>query len=117
MENQERDVAQYICDLFRSEGIESETVEVMPGRCNVIARLPGNGSGRSLMLSGHLDTVPAYDMEDPFSGRIDNGKLYGRGACDMKGPLASMIAAMIGIHRSGISLRGDLLFVGLIDEE
>lgn len=117
MENQEHDVAQYICDLFRSEGIESETVEVMPGRCNVIARLPGNGSGRSLMLSGHLDTVPAYDMEDPFSGRIDNGKLYGRGACDMKGPLASMIAAMIGIHRSGISLRGDLLFVGLIDEE
>lgn len=117
MENQEREVAYYIYDLFQREGIESEIVEVMPGRCNVIARLPGRGNGSSLMLSGHLDTVPAYDMEEPFSGKIADGKLYGRGACDMKGPLASMIAAMIGIHRSGILLQGDLLFIGLIDEE
>lgn len=122
MENQERDVAMYIYDIFRREGIETELIEVMPGRYNVNARLPGNGgsgsgSGRSLMLSGHLDTVPAYDMEDPFSGEIIDGRLYGRGSCDMKGSLAAMIAAMIGIHRSNVYLQGDLVFTGLIDEE
>ncbi|NLT49114.1 MAG: M20 family metallopeptidase [Clostridiales bacterium] len=117
MEDQERDVAMYIYDLFLKEGIETELVEVMPGRCNVTARLPGRGGGRSLMLSGHLDTVPVYDMEDPFSGEIIEGRLHGRGSCDMKGPLAAMIAAMIGIHRSDVTLQGDLVFAGLIDEE
>ncbi len=117
MENQEQDVAVYIYDLFRREGIETELIEVMPGRCNVTARLPGSEGGKSLMLSGHLDTVPVYDMEDPFSGEILEGRLHGRGSCDMKGPLAAMIAAVIGIHRSNVSLKGDLIFVGLIDEE
>ncbi|GAB1475469.1 ArgE/DapE family deacylase [Bacillota bacterium] len=117
MENQERDVAFYIYDLFRREGIEAELIELMPGRYNVTACLSGSGGGKSLMLSGHLDTVPAYDMGVPFSGKIIDGRLHGRGACDMKGPLASMIAAMIGIHRSGIPLKGDLIFTGLIDEE
>ena len=69
------------------------------------------------MLSGHLDTVPAYGMENPFSGREADGILYGRGACDMKGPLAAMLAAFIGIKRSAMQLLGDLVFTGVIDEE
>lgn len=117
MDDQELLVAGYIYELFKSEGIDAEMAEVLPGRCNVTAKLKGRGDGKSLMFTGHLDTVPQYDMEDAFSGSVRDGRVYGRGACDMKGPLASMIAAMIGIHRSGISLGGDLIFAGLIDEE
>ena len=117
MENQERDVAVYIQKLFLEEGIPTERIEVEPGRYNVTACLKGTGEGKSLMLSGHLDTVPPYGMEDPFSGRVSEGKLYGRGSCDMKGPLAAMVAAVIGVHRAGIRLKGDLYFAGVIDEE
>ncbi len=91
--------------------------EVEPGRYNVTGILKGTGNGRSLMLCGHMDTVPAYGMNDPFSGRVEDGKLYGRGSCDMKGPLAAMLAAFIGIKRSGLPLKGDLVFAGVIDEE
>lgn len=117
LEKQEKEVALYIRDLFLSEGIPAEIPEVEENRYNVTAVLSGTGGGRSLMLSGHMDTVPVYDMQDPFSGRIAEGRVYGRGACDMKGPLAAMIAAMIGIKRAGIELPGDLYFTGVIDEE
>lgn len=117
MENQEQEMASYIERLFLEEGIPFSKTEIEPGRFNLTAWLKGKGYGKSLMLSGHLDTVPPYDMENPFSGRVDGGRLYGRGSCDMKGPLASMIAAVIGIHRSGIRLKGNLYFTGVIDEE
>ena len=96
MEEQEREIARYIGDHFTAEGIENEVIEIEPGRYNVTAKLPGKNPrhARSLMLSGHMDTVPAYDFKDAFSGRIADGKVFGRGACDMKGPLASMMAAM-----------------------
>jgi acetylornithine deacetylase/succinyl-diaminopimelate desuccinylase len=116
-DHQEEEVAFFVHHLFRQEGISSKLVEVIPGRYNVVAKIPGKGGGKSLLLTGHLDTVPPYDMEDPFSGEIHDGVLYGRGSCDMKGPLAAMIAAMMGIHRAKIALEGDLIFVGLIDEE
>ena len=64
MENQEQEIAQYIYDVFQLEGIESELVEIKPGRYNVYGRIAGGGKGRSLMLSGHIDTVPAYDMAE-----------------------------------------------------
>ena len=119
MEQQEREIAHYIDDYFKAQGIESEAIEIEEGRYNVVAKLPGKNSGkaRSLMLSGHMDTVPAYDFEDAFSGRIEDGKVFGRGACDMKGPLASMMAAMTAIKRAGIELDGDLYFTGVADEE
>lgn len=117
MERQEEEIAKYIYDVFQREGIESQLVEIKAGRYNVYARIPGNGEGKSLMLSGHIDTVPAYDMEDAFSGRIANGKIYGRGACDMKGPVAAMMAVLIAFQRAGIALPGDVVFAGLADEE
>ena len=119
MEEQEREIARYIAAYFEAEGIENEVIEIEPGRYNVTAKLPGKDPehARSLMLSGHMDTVPAYDFEDAFSGRIADGKVFGRGACDMKGPLACMMAAMTAIKRSGIVLDGDLYFTGVADEE
>ena len=117
MENSESGVASYIAEIFEKEGIEAELVEVLPGRPNIYAVLRGQGNGKSLNLSGHMDTVPAYSMEDPFSGVIFNEKLFGRGSCDMKGPLAAMIYTLIELKRESVRLQGDLYFTGVIDEE
>jgi acetylornithine deacetylase/succinyl-diaminopimelate desuccinylase len=113
----ENGVSAYIEKFLRTEGIDVELSEAEPGRFNVIGRIKGSGKGRSLMLCGHMDTVPPYDMLQPYSGRIEEGTLYGRGACDMKGGVAAMLAALTGIKRSGHRLAGDLVFAGVIDEE
>lgn len=117
IKDQETAVAEKIHDLFVKEGIESEISHVADGRCNVIARLKGTGSGRTLLLTGHTDTVPPYDMKDAFILKKDSGKLYGRGVVDMKGPLSCMIYGIIAIKRAKIDIAGDLIFAGVIDEE
>ncbi|SCY91157.1 M20 family metallopeptidase [Alkaliphilus peptidifermentans] len=116
--NQETKVAEYIHSLFLKEGIDSELHHVVDGRCNIVAKLKGNGGGKSLLLTGHIDTVPPYDMEeDPFEIKIIDGKMIGRGVVDMKGPLACMISAIIAIKRANLQLKGDIIFAGVIDEE
>lgn len=118
IENQETEVARYIYEFFEKEGIEAELIPVVEGRCNVTARLKGKGSGKSLLLTGHTDTVPPYDMQgDPYKIRVIDGKMYGRGVVDMKAGLACMMMAMAAIKRAGINLSGDLIFAGVIDEE
>ncbi len=118
IENQETQTAEAFKDFFLKEGIEAETHLVADGRKNVIARLKGQGAGKTLLLTGHIDTVPPYDMEgDPYAVRIEDGKMYGRGVVDMKGALACMAYAMVAIKKSGIPLEGDVVFAGVIDEE
>ncbi len=117
IEAQEMAVAQYIKGVFDAEGIECEIHPLDQGRANVVAYLRGTGGGKSLLLNGHTDTVPPYDMEDPCEPRIENGRLRGRGSTDMKSQLACMMACMIAIKRSGVPLRGDLIFTGVADEE
>lgn len=68
-------------------------------------------------MTGHIDTVPPYDMPEPFELKSDGNVLIGRGVVDMKGQLACMIYSMIAIKRANIKLRGDLIFAGVIDEE
>ncbi|HKQ53662.1 MAG TPA: M20/M25/M40 family metallo-hydrolase [Pyrinomonadaceae bacterium] len=90
------------------------------GRHNLIARLPGRGRGRSLLLSGHMDTVPAGHgawKESPWSGAIRGGRLYGRGSYDMKGGLTAAFAVMVALKKAGTRLGGDLLCESVIDEE
>jgi acetylornithine deacetylase/succinyl-diaminopimelate desuccinylase family protein len=117
IENQETRVAECIHGLFVKEGIESEVVHVADGRSNVIARLKGSNKGKTLLLTCHLDTVPPYDMPDPFALKYDGEVLTGRGVVDMKGQLACMIYSIIAIKRADIKLGGDLIFAGVIDEE
>jgi len=119
VENQESKVAKYIYTTLSKEGIESKIVPVIDGRCNVIAKLRGNNSSnsKSLLLTGHTDTVPPYDMPNPFQLRTQGNRMYGRGVVDMKGALACMMGAMIAIKRAKINLDGDLIFAGVIDEE
>jgi acetylornithine deacetylase len=90
------------------------------GRHNLVARVPGTGRGRSLLLSGHIDTVPPGRepwRESPWSGAIRAGRLYGRGSWDMKGGLAAQGAVAIALRRAGLRPGGDLLVESVVDEE
>ena len=113
---QEEKVADYIVSYFEKYGIEVKLQQVEEGRPNVIAKIPGNG-GPSIMFNGHIDTVPPYDMKDPFAGIIENGNIRGRGACDMKGPIAAMMTAMAAIKLAGVTPGGDIYFSAVVDEE
>jgi acetylornithine deacetylase/succinyl-diaminopimelate desuccinylase family protein len=114
----EREVATFLKEFLSDEGIDARLRPVEKDRPNVIAVLKGSGRGKSLMLNGHTDTVPAYKMDiPPFTPKVEKGRLYGRGALDMKGGLGSMAMAMLAIKRSRMKLRGDLFFTAVVGEE
>ena len=90
------------------------------GRPNLVARLAGTGRGRSLLLSGHVDTVPPGRTpwrDGPFSGRVRRGRLHGRGSWDMKGGLAAQCAVAMALRTAGLRPGGDLLVESVVDEE
>lgn len=108
-------VARFIADWLADAGLEVQLDEVRPGRPNVIAWARGSGGGRTLMLNGHIDTVGVAGVSAPHTPRVEGGRLYGRGAYDMKaGVAACMLAAA---EARGRGLRGDVLFTAVIDEE
>ena len=113
----EKEIAGFIAESLRACGLTVETLEPAPGRTSVLGRLSGTGGGRSLMLNAHCDTVDVAGMAEPFSGAIRDGKLYGRGAYDMKGSLAACMAAAKALKDSGTRLRGDVLVAAVADEE
>jgi acetylornithine deacetylase len=113
----ERAIAAFVSEELRRLGLRVETYEPEPGRVSVVGTLPGTGGGRSLMLYGHMDTVGAGGMAEPFSGAVRDGRMYGRGTYDMKGGLAACLAAAKAVVESGTRLSGDLLVCGVADEE
>ncbi len=116
----ESNIAKYIENWLKKAGLSVKTRDVFPDRPNVIALMKGSGNGYSLMYNGHMDTVPAYGWVEepgPFSGEVMEGKIYGRGSCDMKGAIAAAMVAMEAIQRSEIELKGDLIFTGVVGEE
>ncbi|MGM0603259.1 MAG: ArgE/DapE family deacylase [Bacillota bacterium] len=90
-------------------------------RPNLLGRFSGSGEGRSLILNGHIDTMPYGEKErwkhDPFSAKEIDGEIYGLGGCDMKGGLAASLLALDLIKKAGVELKGDVLFESVIDEE
>lgn len=113
----EANIAAYVAHALSQLGFSVDTHEVAPRRLNAVGVLAGTGGGRSLLLNAHLDTVGVEHMPDPFSAELIDGKLYGRGAYDMKGSLAAMLAAAKAIVDAGLTLRGDLLLAAVADEE
>ena len=94
---------------------------ILTPRLNVVATFPGAGPGPTLVLNGHIDTVTAGDEQrwtrPPFGGEVADGKLYGRGASDMKGGLAAIVGALGAIAKTGCRLRGSLCVQSVIGEE
>ena len=89
-------------------------------RPNLAAKLPGKGGGKSLLLSGHIDTVPRGSEPwryDPFGAVVDGRRLYGLGANDMKGGIAASLIAIEAILEAGVNLRGEVIFETVVDEE
>lgn len=114
----EAEISAYVADSLNALGLDVKLSEVAPGRFNVIGALKGSGGGRSLLLNAHMDTVGVDGMTiDPFGGELREGRVYGRGAQDMKASLAAMMAAAKALADANITLRGDLLITGVADEE
>lgn len=88
---------------------------------NVVARWKGVGGGRSLILNGHIDVVPEGERLqwdcDPYEGKIEDGKVYGRGTTDMKGGNVAMLFALEALQATGVHLKGDVIFQSVIEEE
>lgn len=111
-----------LAEHYNDIGCEVDLWEKKPERANLVGVLTGTGGGRSLIFNGHIDTVPPGDVadwewNDPYSGRVEDGKLYGRGACDMKGGIVAQFAAAKALVDAGIRLRGDLLLESVVGEE
>ena len=128
----------YVGDRLRAAGLQVETWEpdvgALPpnrypipdgyhfrGRPQLVGRRSGSGGGRSLLFNGHIDVVPAEPRElwasDPFRADVRDGRLYGRGACDMKGGVAAMVFATEVLSALDVSLNGDLIVNTVTDEE
>ncbi len=119
--NNETEVCGLIKKKLSDYGIESKLIGEDKNRLNLIARIEGTNHKKSFMLNGHMDTVPVGDISkweyDPFSGKIVNGKIYGRGSHDMKGGVAAIVFAAIGLVESKIKLNGDLILAFTSNEE
>ena len=113
----EQAIAEHLCGLLNSEGIRSELQSVAPGRFNVLASVQGSGPGPRVLLNGHLDTVSIAGMKTPLAPVLKEGRVYGRGAQDMKGGLAAAVAALLALSRRREDWKGEVVLAAVADEE
>jgi acetylornithine deacetylase/succinyl-diaminopimelate desuccinylase-like protein len=116
----EMEAARYLEGIVRHEGIETTVYEPVPRRANLMAVVPGEERGNSLVLLNHMDVVPVeedtWDM-DPFGGIVKDGYIYGRGAIDMKGKGVAELMAVLLLKRHRVPLKRDVIFLATADEE
>src|ERR1044072_2477348 len=112
----ERAIADCVASELRRSGLDVSVEPVADGRPNVVGVLEGRRKGRTLMFCGHTDTVGVAGMADPFTPVERDGRLYGRGAQDMKGGVAAMIAAGGAVAQKGFA-SGRLVVAAVVDEE
>jgi succinyl-diaminopimelate desuccinylase len=118
----EAEVASFVEEWFRREGLPVEVQEVAPGRPNVLSWIGEKGPGRRcLLLEGHTDVVTEGDAAEwtwpPFGGELRDGRIYGRGAADMKSGLAAAMVTLAAFKRAGVTPGGKLVVGALVDEE
>ena len=112
----EGEAAACLAACLRSLGLDVTETDVAPGRPNVVAVVEGAQPGPTLLLCGHLDTVGVDGMTDPFTPVERDGRLYGRGAQDMKGGVAACVGAAEILASEGLA-RGRVVIAGVVDEE
>src|SRR4051812_43022235 len=114
-------MARRVADLLAPTGAQVELVETFPGRPSVGARLAGRPGGPRVVLNGHMDTVPVGDPAswsvDPHGAEIRDGRLYGRGACDMKAGLTAQIAVAHALADRMPEAAGELVLHFAVGEE
>lgn len=108
----EIEIAEFIRERLEGYGIETVLDEFAPGRANLLGRVKGTGERPALVFSAHMDTMPPGTQpwrHGPYSGTVEEGRMYGRGTCDMKSGLAAMIAAAVALKDAREPLGGDLI--------
>lgn len=110
-------VSDYLEGVFRKLGVRYQRIEVAPGRANVIARFDSENAKSTVLLDAHQDTVPVDGFADPFNPVIRDGKLFGRGSCDVKGGMASMLSAFARLVREKPSNAMNVIMSCTCDEE
>lgn len=116
----EKIVAEYIASLFHDyKNVDVSLIESYPGRENVIVKVRGSKKGKIIAFSGHLDVVAPGEgwTHPPFSAEVEDGKLYGRGTCDMKGGVAASLYAILDIIENNFDFAGEIWFIGTVGEE
>ena len=113
----ELECAKFVYNVLKELGLTVKIHEIAPNRANVVGVIKGRGSGKTLLLNAHLDTVGTDGMDNPFNPFVKDGMLYGRGSCDMKGSLAAIITVAKTLIDNEIKLDGDLIIAAVADEE
>ena len=112
--------AEWLKAVLAREGIDAQIFEPLPGKANLYARLRGDGGARPIILLNHMDVVlatPEYWKVDPFSGAVQDGFVWGRGALDMKGEAITQLMTLLTLKRAGVPLKRDVIFLATADEE
>ncbi len=112
----EPEVVRLIEERLRGLPLEVFRLEATAGRPTLVARKRGTGGGKSLLFNAHCDTVGVEGMAEPFSGRVEGDRMYGRGSYDMKGGLAAAVEALSALCHAA-PLRGDVVLAAVADEE
>lgn len=115
-------VNKFLQPIMEAAGLQTDLWDVEKGRANLVGRVKGTGSGRSLLFNGHVDTVAPgpeelWTIAGPYSGAVIDGKIYGRGATDMKAANVAAIYAVKALHKTGYRPRGDVLIETVSGEE
>src|SRR5579864_1654327 len=113
----EQRASEHVRDFLRANGIATELEEAAEGRPNVVATIGPANIKPALMIVGHIDTVGAGDMREPFTPRVRDGEMYGRGALDIKSGVAAMCAAAAEVVHEGARLARPLIIAAVVDEE
>ena len=118
----EGETSKFIARYYEALGCDVDVFAIEPGRENAVGVLRGSGGGRSLIFNGHVDVVPPGDPAnwtsgDPFSGRVDDDRIWGRGSTDMKGGILAQAFAAQAIRNAGLRLQGDLILEAVVGEE
>src|SRR5215468_664221 len=115
------EAADYIGDFLRSESLEFRVIAPQPKMPNLVSAFDGAQAGKHLVLNGHIDVFPVGDgagwTRDPWGGELVDGKVYGRGACDMKCGTSASIFTFRYLHRVKEQLKGRLTLTCVSDEE
>jgi len=116
----EEDAVLFLDGYFDKAGIPTEIFHVAPKRANLLARIPGKNKGKPVVLLSHIDVVPAKAEEwevPPFSGKVRDGFIYGRGAIDMKSQTICQLLAFAQLQKEGAKPERDIIYLATCDEE